>query len=501
MAVSGTRFYMNDSNAETFNTLKKQLAGVMGSSSTDLEDLCVSSLANKWAARRARPIKDAYGNDVKFNAYTEARVYTNEYTGTNMNRVGDMGNVKLVNRDANGGGYIQAMGFDIPYVDGVQVGSYEGLSTIISRIADMKNSGSAYNWPVTPWSREGGYKRIRDFDDYNHKAVFPFRYTINATTVYLDGSVEVSWSFYQYNENVNIMDLFKYAFGDACVFAAVVATEGSSNFNLVASTQPMSQGAGWFNISNSIIQANRLKRIYAYFVAFDSAKKRAILLPYDSTYPNPLSFTVSEYVSTDILTKLKWPLISDTANTDTFGYDNNTGAANMIPLRQASPSGGAVYSGYAPVTTGSFIFSVTLSNPTSSAITFAVDNLRVFVNKLNTSSANVNLGKPTVYNSSMTNISGTNVTIAANGTLKLYLKVSNIWAGGTPTASDSTLRNIVFGIKYYASQYENYGYPSMYSNVGEVPMWIVYPATSSNNGKVARFSSGSITSIVNYSAV
>ena len=57
MAVNSSKtiFTMEDKNAVDFNTLKKQIQSVLGSSSWDLEDMCVSSLLNKWA--KYKPIK------------------------------------------------------------------------------------------------------------------------------------------------------------------------------------------------------------------------------------------------------------------------------------------------------------------------------------------------------------------------------------------------------------------------------------------------------------
>ena len=121
MAVNSSKtiFTMADKNAEDFNTLKKQIQSVLGSSSWDLEDMCVSSLINRWA--KYKPIE--VNKDLNIND-------TDRY---NANQ-----------------------GFTVSWIS--------QTANIHGQLLDaVNNTGPswAYATPTT-------YKRIRDFDGYNH---------------------------------------------------------------------------------------------------------------------------------------------------------------------------------------------------------------------------------------------------------------------------------------------------------------------------------------------
>ena len=121
MAVNSSKtiFTMADKNAVDFNTLKKQIQSVLGSSSWDLEDMCVSSLINKWA--KYKPIE--------------------------VNKVLNINDTDRYNAN---------QGFTVSWIS--------QTANIPGQLLDaVNNTGPswAYQTPTT-------YNRIRDFDGYNH---------------------------------------------------------------------------------------------------------------------------------------------------------------------------------------------------------------------------------------------------------------------------------------------------------------------------------------------
>ena len=121
MAVNSSKtiFTMADKNAVDFNTLKKEIQSVLGSSSWDLEDMCVSSLINKWA--KYKPIE--------------------------VNKVLNINDTDRYNAN---------QGFTVSWIS--------QTANIPGQLLDaVNNTGPswAYQTPTT-------YNRIRDFDGYNH---------------------------------------------------------------------------------------------------------------------------------------------------------------------------------------------------------------------------------------------------------------------------------------------------------------------------------------------
>lgn len=121
MAVNSSKtiFTMADKNAEDFNTLKKQIQSVLGSSSWDLEDMCVSSLINRWA--KYKPIE--------------------------VNKVLNINDTDRYNAN---------QGFTVSWIP--------QTANIPGQLLDaVNNTGPSWTYQ-TPTT----YKRIRDFDGYNH---------------------------------------------------------------------------------------------------------------------------------------------------------------------------------------------------------------------------------------------------------------------------------------------------------------------------------------------
>lgn len=484
---NGNKFTMNTPNTETLGSLLGQLGAILGVGRRSdgkfyLSDMCVADSANKWAMFKSIPLKDSAGNDVTDNAYTKNRYYRNDYITTPQSRTGLLGSGRIV-WDATRGEVYEVAGLDIPIIN---LNKEETLAnqaqTIINAIKNLSANGT--NWEKTPWSRSGGYKRIRDFDGYDHSVGSPFVYSVDKNIPMDATALGADVAFLDTTGRVSIIDIFKTMFNDE-FYPAVIFTRGESATSagyseVVVASNKMSVGGGKMTIPSTIL--TRLAKVNCYFFAYNPTRMQAVPLPSTSTYPNPIVTSVSEYAASDPLTKLSWTAITSTSFTDVFGYSTSTSVPDMINLRNASP---AVITGgfkYAPSTTGSFIFSVTLNNPTSSAITFRADYLRVFVS---TSSGAKVKHTPSVYNSSLTYINGQNVTINAGASVKLYLQLSNIWSGLSVTASDTTATFLGISISYYVAAYENYGYPTQYTNVGSLGIAVARPATSSYNNMVA----------------
>ena len=144
---TGKKFTMADSNTVDFNTLKKQIQSVLGSSSWDLEDLCVSSLIKIGA--KYKPVRhstltnitDAQRKSVNWGMLAKEM----ESIRTNV----------LINTG--------------------------GIGTAFSSIPSptkwehLRPRGASYS----------EYNRIRDFDGYNHGSEPPMDISSSSTTVNL----------------------------------------------------------------------------------------------------------------------------------------------------------------------------------------------------------------------------------------------------------------------------------------------------------------------------
>lgn len=452
-----------------------------------LADMCQASSIDKWSKIKPIPLRDSAGNDVTDNAYTISRVYRNDYTSQPSSRTALLGNGRIVYDNTRGEVY-EVAGLDIPII---HLNADDTLAnqaqTIINAIKNLSTNGM--NWEKTPWTRQSTRKRIRDFNGYNHAVESPFIYGVDKDIPMDATALGASAAFFDKTDCVSIIDIFKTMFNDEFYFAAIFVRNESSTSSgyreVVVSENKMSTGGGMVTIPSTMLQ--RLAKIKCYFFAYNPTKMHAVPLPSTSAYPNPVETSVSEFAVADPLTKLSWLPITSTSFADTFGYNNSTGASRMINMRQASP---VVITGgfkYAPSTTGSFIFSVTLRNPTSSAITFRSDYLRVFVSD----SSSTTKHTPTVYNSSMSYISGQNVTINAGASVKLYLQLSNIWSGLSVTASNTTATFLGISLSYYVGAYENFGYPTQYPNISSVAIAVARPSSSTYNNMVAVAASSS----------
>lgn len=491
---NGNKFTMNTPNTEKLGSLLSQLGGILGVGRRSdgkfyLADMCTASSINKWSKYKPVPLRDSAGNNVTDNAYTISRVYRNDYTSQPASRTALLGNGRIVWDNTRGEVY-EVAGLDIPIIHLNADDTLANQSqTIINAIKNLSANGT--NWEKTPWTRQSTLKRIRDFNGYNHAVESPFIYGVDQDIPMDATALGASAAFFDKTDCVSIIDIFKTMFNDEFFFAAIFVRNESSTSSgyreVVVSENKMSTGGGMATIPSTMLQ--RLAKIKCYFFAYNPTKMHAVPLPSTSSYPNPVETSVSEFAVADPLTKLSWTPITSTSFADTFGYDNSTGASRMINMRQASP---VVITGgfkYAPSTTDSFIFSVTLRNPTSAAVTFRSDYLRVFVSA-STSGTGVK-HTPTVYNSSMSYISGQNVTIAAGSSVKLYLQLSNIWSGQSVAASNTTATFLGISLSYYVGAYENFGYPTQYPSISSVAIAVARPSSSTYNNKVAVAASSS----------
>ena len=445
-----------------------------------LPDLCVSSRINKWANRKSYPLVAANSEPVTDNAYTINRTYGNAYTNINMTRIGDIGSVKIEGRpEVYDVSFYTAMGMDIPYLESIS-NNPDACNRVVNIINKIVNGTAGYNWEKSPWGRNAGeYKRIRDFDGYNHNAGFPFAYALNHSIVYRDQDLGISISHVSNNDNISPATLFQSAFGDSCYGAAIVQ-DPSNGLTLVTGTAKMSSANGGVVIPYTSFRAYPDKTFTAYLFAYDSAKARAIMLPKDSSQSPAVSFKVSPYISTDPFAKLNMIPVTDSSNDDRVGY--NTGTSSTFPLKKCTPVQGVSGTLYAPATSGQMVFSMTFRNNTSSAISIDPNYFRFVVRSGYSSTSGVT-SKPTIYNSSFSSIIS-KVSVAAGATIKLYFKITNVWDGLGFTTSNDIVRTLNISLQYNEPVYTSYGFPASYPNLYSVGIAAVY--SSAYNGQVAK---------------
>lgn len=485
MAVSGNKFTMNTPNTEKLGDLLSQLGTILGvgkgsDGKYHLSDICIASSVKKWAARKPYPLVAANSESVTDNAYTVERAYGNAYTNANMTRIGDIGSVKIVGRSGiSDVSFYTAMGMDIPYLESIS-NNLDACNRVVNIINKIVNGTAGYNWEKSPWGRNAGeYKRIRDFDGYNHNAGFPFKYALNQSTVYRDKDLGVSISYVSSNDNISPATLFQSAFGDSCYGAAIVK-DPSNGLTLVTGTTKMSSTSSGVVIPYTSFRAYPDKTFTAYLFAYDSAKARAIMLPKDSSQSPAVSFKVSPYVSTDPFAKLNMIPVTDSSNADRVGY--NTGTSSTLLLKKCTPIQGQAGTIYAPATTGQMVFSMTYKNNTSSAVTINTSLFR-FIVRAGYSASTGTTVTPTVYNSSFSTISG-NVSVAAGATLQLYFRIANVWTGTGFTTDNNIVRTLNITLQYNDPTYVNYGGHPAYPNIYSVGIAAVY--SSAYNGQVAK---------------
>lgn len=200
MAVNSdkTIFTMDDDNKVYFNTLKKQIQSVLGSSSWDLEDMCASSLIKIGA--KYKPVRSSTPSDI-----TEA-----ERREVNWGLLAkDNASIKtnFIHTDSEAGN---------PFT------SYD-----IEAWEYLRPRGNA----VTPTE----YNRIRDFDGYNHRAVAPLAISSSAVEVNMNnGRLE------NINANVNGQSILQYG----------------SIANIELLLQDLNFRAIWSTISNNLLDGN-----------------------------------------------------------------------------------------------------------------------------------------------------------------------------------------------------------------------------------------------------
>ena len=136
MAVNGSIFTMDDDNKVDFNTLKKQIQSILGSSSWDLEDMCASSLIKIGA--KYKPVRSSTPSSI-----TEA-----ERREVNWGLLAkDNASIKT----------------SVVWVDNEAGNTFTSYD--LEKWDYLRPRGNS----VSPTE----YNRIRDFDGYNHNAVPP----------------------------------------------------------------------------------------------------------------------------------------------------------------------------------------------------------------------------------------------------------------------------------------------------------------------------------------
>lgn len=484
-----------------YNDAVKEIAALLGVSRRTsgeyagkfvLADICTASSVNKWAEFKSFPLKDNEGNDIEDNAFSTERSLYNYYTSLRQTRTALLG-YSIVTTD----NFCEVAGIDLPiyYIS-------SSLNNDAPYIMDMIDnfSSNGKNWEKTPWSRRGGLKRIRDFNGYNHNAECPFIYTIDEDIPVDATAAQAYLAHLDKSDSVSIIDMFKTALGDE-FYAAAIFKRKSGSYEVVQSENKMSVGGAYLPIPSTMVVKN--EEITCYYLAYNPSRGQVIPLPSTRTCANPMTTNVTQYAQADPLRLLSWPSITSSSFSDVCGYDSSTGASKMISLADTSIEVNRQTFKNAPSTTGSFIFSVTLTNPTSAAVTIRPNYFRVFVSS-NNAQTSVMMSPTNVYNSSMASIMSQDISIAAGGSYQFFIYLSNIWSGSVgTTASDTTVQFLGLRLSYYNGHYEKSGssYPDSYPNINSISVCVARPATSSNNNKVAKPASSygfNIGSFVNY---
>lgn len=198
MAVNGSIFTMDDDNKVDFNTLKKQIQSILGSSSWDLEDMCASSLIKIGA--KYKPVRSSTPSSI-----TEA-----ERREVNWGLLAkDNASIKT----------------SVVWVDNEAGNTFTSYD--LEKWDYLRPRGNS----VSPTE----YNRIRDFDGYNHNAVPPLAVSSSSVSVNMNnGQLE------NINADVNGQSILQYG----------------SVANIELKLQDLNFRAIWSTISNNLLDGN-----------------------------------------------------------------------------------------------------------------------------------------------------------------------------------------------------------------------------------------------------
>lgn len=487
---NGNKFTMNTPNTEKLGDLLSQLGAILGVGKRSdgkyhLSDMCIASSVKKWAARKPYPLVAANSNPVTDNAYTVERAYGNAYTNENMTRIGDIGSVKIEGRPNTPDvtGFYTAMGMDIPYLDNIS-NNLDRCEDVVDAIDNMINGVEGYNWEKSPWGRNTGeYKRIRDFAGYNHNAGFPFAYSMDMTSAYIDNGPHFYVNFVSSNDNISPATLFSTAFGGALILALVVK-DPAGGLTLVTNGTSFSKSGASATVPSDLKKKYPNGSFTAYLFAYDQSKGRAIMLPCEGSQKTAKSFSVNGYLYADPFVHLDMVLVSESGNT---GSEINPEYNETI---KAGRSGTAwPMKTFVPTMTSRTYHAL----PTSSdvAMSFTVKNTMGESLPINLSKIygriSLNTGKVLdelipLYDANLNQLTGT-ISLAANESRTFYIYQTQIWSRfGITSQSTSIIRTLSISLYYNDGQYGS-NPPSVYPKMGPISAMLVN--TSAYNGQVA----------------
>lgn len=492
--INGNIFTIAGTNAEKFGTLLQQLGGLIGSRA-DLEDICVSSRVNKWAARKAFPRFHANYEPVKSNSYTEARIYVNSYTGQSMTRIGDIGNVEVVGRPEvilDGAGFYTAMGFDIPVVDSVNSEDSNSLNRVVGVIKRVTNNESGLNWEKSLWNRrEGAMNLIKDFNGYNHKAAFPFAYEIDMTEAYIDNGPHITVNHVSSNDNISLETLFNVAFGGGLKLALII--ENPAGGYALATGTSISSASSSCAVPESVktsyhggIPAYANKYFKAYICAYDENKKKAIILPMGSGQSPLKTFKVNGYLYADPFVHLDMVTIAESGSGSEINPDFNEtikagrngkswAMKTFVPTLDTRTY-------HALPTSGDVVMSFTVKNIKGESLAIDLSKISGKITVNTGTELNEHI---TLYDANLNALSGT-ITLAANESRTFYIYQSSIFGRfGIPSTaqSDTLIRTIVISLYYNDGRYGSYP-PDGYPKMGTISAMLVYTTAHSSEAAI-----------------
>lgn len=167
MAVSGNVFYIDDNNREDYETLCKQLAGLIHSASSDFENIVASSLINPWA--KNKPFRY---NDPNF--------------GYDYNNPAPAETARAAARKEKNQGLLLPTQKNVGV--SAQIPQYKWLNYLAYIISNGGIESYPYLRPRGASVSPKEYNRIRDFDGYNHNAGQPFKTSV--VLIKADGTQE-----------------------------------------------------------------------------------------------------------------------------------------------------------------------------------------------------------------------------------------------------------------------------------------------------------------------
>lgn len=476
MGWNGT--YIDGINTKMSGSATGSIQQALGSSPTSQITLfnLEKSKDDRWA--KYRPVVSALdkaGNQiVTIHARNGGTINAYGGTGTTPGYIGNMRD-HSVTIDGVSRTFVTFCGLDVPLIAPTS-SNPDTQKAMIFELAGTTN----FNWRKTVCalpSEDGRFKRALDFDGYKPSAGFPIEYMENGREIDpLTSVMDVGARYAETNDDYRVFpgDLGKYYFNDALVWAAVLrrkASGGSTwyysdilyqdenghSFKMSDYVSEYSPYRGWVSIRvpNSYYFNHRGDTLQICMIGYVPSTGYAILLPSDGGVgtTNPVTWTIASSTINDPLLKLTFDI-----SAGKWGRSSTVpgSLANMIAFPQGIP-GATLQSSkglYASGTASSLFFSVTFTNPTSSAITIPTGKLVFDVSRFNpvTWAADQTTRQNPVYYNAPGGSTITSINVPANGSVTIYVSIGNIWQG--ITADTTTNYADMMGLKIVHLDYQ-----------------------------------------------